>query len=320
MMSESMPRPNVRRVLIIDDSAAYRRLLESLLCAENIELVEAGDGISGLASVRQEPPDLILLDVNMPGWSGFETIRRLKDDTRTRAIPVIFMSSSCSTADKARGLDLGAVDFVDKPFDPVELRARVRVALRNKYLQDLLEQRANLDGLTGLGNRMALEERLTAEWSLCQRMGRPLSLLLADLDRFKSINDQHGHSAGDEILRRVAMALRNSVRACDFVARYGGEEFVVIAPDCGADGALSLAERFKDEVATLRVVFNERVVPVTTSVGVACAGDLALTVPSEILSQADRALYQAKAAGRNSVRAWDWPREWQRQPPLAITG
>jgi diguanylate cyclase (GGDEF)-like protein len=305
MQSDLPTLEMTRRVIVIDDSSSCRTLVRAQLSTENIELSEASDGASGLALARDEQPDLILLDLTLPGWDGFETLRRLKDDPATRSIPVIFLSGNADTTEKAMGLDLGAVDFVSKPFDPLELRARVRAALRTKYLQDLLEQRAHLDGLTGLGNRHALQERLTAEWSLCRRRMSPIAVLIADLDHFKRINDSHGHPAGDEILRHTARVLRATVRVGDFVARYGGEEFVVVAPDCDIQGAVGMAERFRAEVAVIEVNSYKARITVTASVGVAAALDLGSAGPGEILAQADKALYQAKAAGRNAVWMWD---------------
>src|SRR4051794_4226277 len=151
---------------------------------------------------------------------------------------------------------MGAVDFISKPFDAVELLARVGSALRTKALLDLLEQRAHLDGLTELGNRFALRERLPNEWLACRHRECPMSLFIADLDHFKKINDKFGHSAGDEVLRLAARTLRRAVREGDFVARYGGEEFVVVAPNCDLEGAINLAERFRGDMADLKVCFR----------------------------------------------------------------
>jgi diguanylate cyclase (GGDEF)-like protein len=294
-----------RRVLVIDDSEFVRRMLRIHLLPENIEFFEAADGFTGFSTARRLKPDLILLDLRLPGWDGFETIRRIKDDPITKSIPVIFLSAATDTAEKAKGLDLGAVDFVTKPFDPIELRARVRVALRTKYLQDLLEQRAHLDGLTGLGNRHALEERLEGEWKKCRQNGCPLSVLIADLDHFKKINDEYGHAAGDEILRKIASAFRSTVRGTDFVARYGGEEFVVLAPDCPLEGAVGLAERFRAETANQTVVINKHTrISVTVSVGISSTFDPYAVPAQEVLKRADQALYESKARGRNTVTAW----------------
>ncbi len=299
------PADLTRRVLVIDDSSFDRRVVRARLRRENVELLEAHDGLEGLKSARESLPDLILLDLLMTGWDGFETVRQLKEDPATKSIPVIFLSACSSTAEKARGLDLGAVDFVTKPFDPIELLARVRAALRTKFLQDLLEQRAHLDGLTGLGNRHALRERLAVEWETCGARGRPLSLLIADLDHFKRVNDAFGHNAGDEALCRAAMVLRQSVRAGDFVARYGGEEFVVVAPDCNLEGARVIAERFRSELCDHAVAVHGHRIALTTSVGVAWADPGAIEGPPTLLEYADRSLYCAKESGRNAVWVWD---------------
>ena len=221
-----------RRVLLIEDSSFARLWLRTQLSADGLVIEEAADGLTGLEACLSNPPDLILLDLNLPLYNGFEILRRLKEDRRTMGIPVIVVSSASKPMDKALGLDLGAVDFISKPYDPLELRARIRVAFRTRRLQELLEQRAHLDGLTGLSNRIALDDRLGAEWAIRQRHGGSLAIWMVDLDHFKRINDTYGHSAGDDVLRRTAMALRGTIRATDLAARYGGEEFVVVAPFC----------------------------------------------------------------------------------------
>ncbi len=293
-----------RRILVVDGSASSRRTVRIHLEADSVVVFEAPDGFQAIAVAQVEQPDLILLNTSLPVSDGFETIKRFKEDSQTRAIPVIFLSKVSATSVKAKGLDLGAVDFITQPFDPVELRARVRAAIRTKSLQDLLAQRAYLDGLTGLGNRLALEERLLADWSLCRRRGTSLAVLIADLDRFKAVNDRHGHPAGDTILQGTARALRESVRVGDFVARYGGEEFVVVAPDCDIEGAVTIAERFRLAVAALRDPFLPEKITITTSVG-ACSCALLDGSPELLLHRADSALYHAKAAGRDAVWAYD---------------
>lgn len=300
MAHDALP-PTSQRILVIDGAGIGSLAIGFPTTTERIELFEASDGPTGLAAAVVRQPSLILLDLHLHGWDGFETLRRLQDHPRTRTIPVILISGSASTRDKARGLDEGAVDFILKPLDPIELRARIRAALRNKYLQDLLEQRAHLDGLTGLGNRHALGERLLAEWEVSRRRMAPLSLLISDLDHFKSINDTYGHAAGDDILCRTAELLRQIARAGDFVARYGGEEFVILAPDCDLDGGVQLAERFRREISGLDLGQEGKRLVLTTSVGVACSTHPFLRGPDEILSCADRALYEAKASGRNRV-------------------
>lgn len=290
------------RVLLIEDSEFDRIWLRSYIAEEGLEVIEARDGLSGLDLCRADPPDLILLDLALPFCDGFEILRRLKEDRRTGSIPVIVVSAVSETSAKTRGLDLGAVDYITKPFDQMELRARVRVALRTKRMQDVLEQRAHVDGLTGLANRLCMEERLTTEWGLCQRHGGSLALWIADLDHFKLVNDTHGHTAGDEVLRRTAAILRSSVRSTDMTARYGGEEFVVIAPHCDLAGAFKTAERFRDHLAASPTLTpSGQAINVTISIGIASFPEDPVRSPIELIDRADKALYQAKAMGRNMV-------------------
>jgi diguanylate cyclase (GGDEF)-like protein len=304
------PEP-LPKVLVVEDNELERLLIRQRLRLDRVELLEAAAGLSAIEIARSALPDLILLDLGLPDLSGFEVIHLLKEDPATRSIPVIFVSATGSVEAKVRALDLGAIDFVTKPFDPAELRARLRVAFRLKFQQDLLEKRAHLDALTGLANRLAMRERLEAEWSACRRRGTPLSILIVDVDHFKRINDRFGHAAGDEALRRVSEALRAVARGSDLVARFGGEEFVLIAPDCDFPGALGLAERAREQVEALLLAFDAVSHALTASVGVAtAAAELSPDLtgpecPDDLLGLADRALYEAKASGRNAVWTWD---------------
>ena len=289
------------------------RILES----EPIQVLQAKDGPEGLVRARRSRPDLILLDRDLSGWDGFETFRQLYDELITRPIPVIFFSSNDSVADKAKGLDLGAVDFMVKSAEPEEFRARVKAALRAKTYRDLLERRAHLDGLTGLGNRHALGERLDADWDLARRRGTPLSVLIADLDYFKLVNDRLGHENGDLLLQATAKSLQESFRAGDFLARHGGDEFIVVAHDCGLSGALNMGERFRRALASTNTLGPLNQPETTVSVGVATteSGD---DGPAAILRRADAALYYAKASGRDSVWACDQGRMKTIQPDFQL--
>ncbi len=294
-----------QRVLVIENSHQDRMMLRHWLTAERIDMHEAADIITGLSACAKVHPNLILLQLRLPTYDGFEVIKRLKDDPRTLSIPVIFLASAATTSEKAKGIDMGAVDFVSKPLDPVELMARVQSALRTKAYLDLLEQRAHIDGLTELSNRHALKDRLPHLWDACLRKGSPLAAMIVDLDHFKRINDRYGHAAGDEVLRQAAAILRQTARESDFVARYGGEEFVVLAPHCDLDNALALAERIRSSIANLKIPFRTSKIELTGSVGVAMAFDPSQKTPVEFVDQADRALYRAKAAGRDTVWMWD---------------
>ena len=290
------------KILLVDDSGIQRRWLRRQLESERVEIIEAADGLEGLKICLENPPDLILLDLNMPFFDGFEILRRLKDDRRTFSIPVIVVSGASETSDKTRGLDLGAIDYVTKPYDVVELKARIRVGLRTKRMQDLLEERAHVDGLTGLFNRHALEDRLANEWGMHRRHGGALAVWVADLDHFKSVNDTYGHPAGDEVLRRTSEIIRASVRTTDMAARYGGEEFVVIAPHCGLAGVLKTADRFRERLANTSIIMEGACINVTVSIGVAAWPEDAASSAADLLAVADRALYLAKDSGRNTVR------------------
>ena len=294
-----------RRVLLVENTPSDRQLLRTWLNAEAIETYEAVDIITALSNCQKYQPNLVLLQLRLNTWDGYEVIKRLKEDPKTRSIPVIFIATSALTHEKARGIDMGAVDFVSKPFDAVELLARVNSALRTKALLDLLEQRAHLDGLTELGNRFALQDMLPMEFAAHRERGTPLSLIISDLDHFKKVNDHYGHAAGDEILRRMGMILRNSVRPCDFIARYGGEEFVVLCPDCDLSTALKTAELIRERVEDLKVMFRSSLVKVTSSLGVATIDPPHAAESQELLERADQALYRAKGGGRNAVWYWD---------------
>jgi diguanylate cyclase (GGDEF)-like protein len=286
-----------QHVLIVDDSPAIHALLTARLKDEPVVLHFAGAGDEGLAKAQTIVPDLILLDVDMPDPNGFEVCRRLKLNETLHSIPVIFLTGAGSTEEKIRGLELGAIDYVTKPFDPAELRARVRAALRMKFMIDLLAKKAQIDALTGLWNRRYFDQRLDAEISLANRARRPLAVIMLDLDHFKSINDQYGHPMGDEVLRRIGHLLVESVRTEDVVCRYGGEEFAIIVPNA-AGGVGELPERLRKRIESENFVFAGTPSKVTASIGVAsCAGKVELS----IVQAADTALYRAKQGGRNRV-------------------
>jgi len=287
------------KVLIVDDSKHALAIAKARLAKEELEIVCADSGQAGLAAARRERPDLILLDVDMPGISGFEVCRQLKGDIDLGMIPVIFLTASSSTEDRVRGLDLGATDYVTKPFDAFELRARVRAALRTKRLQDMLVKYASVDPLTELPNRRALTERLDSEWHKVQRHGGSLAFIMADIDLFKGINDAYGHQLGDRLLHQIARVISDQCRGSDFSARYGGEEFAVLVPDENAEGASDLAERCRREIAAITLKAGPDTVRVTASFGV--ADSEGLESPEALIRSADRALYGAKRAGRNRV-------------------
>jgi diguanylate cyclase (GGDEF)-like protein len=290
-----------KRVLIIDDSVVIQRLVQARLQADGFEVVTCGDGAEAVDLAKETAPDVILLDIDMPSVNGFDACRNLKEDAETSKIPIIFLTAQTKTEDKVRGLDIGAVDYVTKPFDPVELRARVRSAYRTKYLMDLLEKKAQIDGLTGLYNRAFFDARIKEEMERARRYENPLAIVLFDVDRFKMCNDTYGHSFGDVVLAEVADTARTVARSTDLVARYGGEEFVVIATEQDLEGARAVAERLREGVADLELTHNGARVPVTASFGVSSTVEIGYDDVQALVDAADRALYAAKEGGRNRV-------------------
>ena len=210
--------PTIPKLLVIDDSELIHRLLRVRLQHERIEIHCALTATEGLRLAKELQPEVILLDIEMEEMDGFQVLDRLKADPETQQIAVIFISATGDTMDRVRGLDFGAVDFISKPFEVVELKARVRSALRMQHLFKMLEQKAQIDGLSGLWNRRYFEQRLAQEVSEAVRHKQPLSLLMCDVDRFKRINDQFGHPFGDSVIERVAQIL-SSGRTSDIACR-----------------------------------------------------------------------------------------------------
>lgn len=289
------------KILIIDDSAADRALAEFHLAEEDYEIVVADGGSAGLEAAAFEKPDLILLDLRMPDMTGFEVCRRLQDNEASSMIPVIFLSGTCDVSDKIRGLDFGAVDFVSKPFDAFELKARVRAALRTKRLQNVLRDRALIDPLTELYNRRGFDDRLEQEWARSARYGSVLALVMMDIDNFKKVNDLFGHLAGDSVLRQVARRLADTCRQSDAPFRYGGEEFAFIIPQSSAASAEDLAQRLRLAICDKPFTVAGGDLDLTASFGV--AGNEGMADRDRLITAADAALYMAKAAGKNCVRS-----------------
>jgi diguanylate cyclase (GGDEF)-like protein len=315
-------------VLIADDDAALVKLVRTSLARQGYTFLEANNGNEALTLVRQEKPDLLLLDVEMPDLGGVEVCRIVKANPGEGGfgfVPIILMTAR--RGGKVEGLELGADDYLIKPFDMLELSARVKSMLRLKVLQDALvdrnkeldrvnreleHKRAELlelsrtDGLTGLYNRRHFEERLEAEFSRAQRYRAPLSCLLLDIDHFKKVNDTHGHPVGDLVLREVAQVARRMLRDVDVIARYGGEELIALLPETGQEDAAQVAERIRASVAALRLTGQAQAgapVRVTCSIGLATYPAEAIDSGEALVQVADQCLYSAKNGGRNQVRA-----------------
>jgi two-component system, cell cycle response regulator len=285
-------------VLVIDDSPDVHRLLKARLRQEAVDLLHAENGPAGIKLATETSPVVILLDLDMPEMDGFEVLRALKDNPKTLEVPVIILSGLQSPQEKVTAFDLGAVDYITKPFDLTELRVRVRSALRMYRLLQMLSQRAQIDGLTGLWNRAYFQTRWSEEVSRSSRHNRPLSVAMFDADHFKSINDTYGHPAGDSVLQGIGKVLQREARTSDICARYGGEEFVVIMPDTAPNDAKVFCERVRTAIEAVAWPRHpER--KVTCSIGIAGAAESVLLTPEQWIELADRNLYAAKKGGRN---------------------
>ena len=287
-------------LLVVDDQPINIQALYRIFAPDHRVLM-ATSGAKALALCREDPPDLVLLDVEMPELDGYEVCARLKADEATRNIPVIFVTSHTDADEETKGLELGATDFIAKPVNPAVVRARVKTHLTLKAQSDLLRQMVFLDGLTGVANRRCFDERLDVEWRRAARNALPLALLMLDVDHFKRFNDCYGHQMGDECLRQVAVAIKGSlVRPGDMVARYGGEEFACILPATDFEGALAVGAGIEQAVRGLQIPHAQSDVSdvVTLSIGVSMGLPERDGDPARLLALADAQLYRAKHGGR----------------------
>ena len=291
-------------VLVIDDDSRIGGLVEFHLEGVVGEVQFAETGETGISVATSTQPDLILLDIDMPGIDGFEVGRQLKHDVTTRDIPIIFLTGETETHRIAHALDSGATDYVTKPFEVIDLQARVRAALRTKRLVDMLRIQARLDPLTGLSNRGVLDDALAAQVAEQARHAPNFAFCLLDLDHFKAVNDSYGHAAGDEVLREVAQALKVNARPYDVVCRFGGEEFALLLRNSTGAGAKEAVGRMLQDIRQLKIAFGESRLSITASAGLVMVEtcDESLT-PERLLIAADHALYAAKESGRDQLVA-----------------
>jgi len=291
------PRP---RLLVVDDDADIREAL--LLTLEpDYDVRTAPDGRAALEIARVDPPDLVLMDLFMPRLDGLQALERLRADPATENIPVIFLSARADDAVKAKTLDLGAADYLQKPFSDRELRARLEKTLRLTRTQTALRELAQTDPLTGLANLRAFRERLEAEGKRARRYRTPLTCVMADMDHLKPVNDQLGHAAGDRAIAAVAAVIRAELRETDFGARYGGDEFVVLLPHTTAEEGRVFAERACARLRATPLEISGRRIPLGASFGVACLSGEDDLPADTVVRAADVALYRAKRAGRGRV-------------------
>jgi diguanylate cyclase (GGDEF)-like protein len=317
-----MERKNKGRILVVDDHEDNIELLRARLEARGYEVEGASDGQAALDAVQRICPDLILLDVMMPKMDGMEVVRRLKAKSEANElpfIPVIMQTALDSTENKVEGLDAGADDYITKPINFAELEARVNSLLRIKALQSALSARERelselndqlkrislTDGLTQIENRRSLNERLHEMWNHSVRLHEPISLVMCDIDKFKSVNDDYGHQAGDAVLKEFAQLLKNEAREIDRVGRYGGEEFLLILPGTVLDAAVTFAERLREKVERHTFSYEGGTLCRTMSCGVASSPHPRVKDEEALLRAADNSLYVAKETGRNRVVRFD---------------
>ncbi len=302
-------------LLLIDDSAVQSTQITGTLERLGYSVRHAASGVEGLKLAREKVPDLILLDVVMEDIDGFAVCRWLKVNSDTRDVPVIMLTVRTSLSDRVTGLNIGADDYLAKPFDDEELEARIFAALRvkasqselrlrNQQLEAMLhsvEAMAITDSLTGLFNRRRFADVLKREFAVTRRYRNTLSCLVIDLDHFKQINDRFGHDAGDQVLKEAARRISSSLREVDLAARYGGEEFAVLLPHTSKTDARIVAERLLSNLRKQEFKFGNEIVRITASVGCAGNSDVASGAAEDLVKAADVALYEAKNGGRNRV-------------------
>ena len=310
-----------RGVLIVDDDACFRIMLKGVLEKESLfeSYYEACDGLEAIELIKSGAAvDLVLMDLMMPRAGGIEVINWARGEDAYSELPIMVLSVESRSDMKAKGLDVGANDYVVKPFDTVELVARVKLLLRRKEVQDELRRKnielmrlneklrrlAVTDDLTKLSNRSHFHDSLAREMRRCHRYGIPLALMLIDLDNFKRVNDTYGHQAGDQVLREVAKAFKAALRESDCVARYGGEEFIMFLAHTDLDGAWVPAERVRKAIEGMVFTFDGGTYRTTASIGIVALKPDPPDGREELIRKVDLALYQAKMSGKNKVVAY----------------
>lgn len=292
-------------ILIVDDTLKNLQLLGNVLRKENYKICIATNGLQAIALAMENQPDLILLDVMMPELDGFETCKKLKQLEKTREIPIIFLTAKNEMEDIIKGFQVGAVDYILKPFNIFELKARVKTHVELKISKDLLREAnailqklAVTDGLTGLLNHRAITDLLAKVFEESNRYNQVFSIAMVDIDNFKKINDEFGHPFGDEVLIKVASVIEGNLRKTDSVGRYGGEEFLIIFKHARLDDASKSMERVREKIENLK--WQNENIKVTISAGL-CEKQPNDNV-STIVARADELLYKAKKAGKNKIK------------------
>jgi diguanylate cyclase (GGDEF)-like protein len=292
-------------VLVIEDHPDQRDLLAIVLKREGYQVITAANGLEALEKLENENVQIALSDIMMPKMDGFELIKRIRANPALKSIYLILITARIQEGDRVRGLDLGADDYITKPFSFSELLARVRVGTRVVQYQQHLEYQSQIDSLTGLFNRRAFEKKIHEEFERSKRYHNPLSVLIFDLDNFKNINDTYGHHGGDTALVKISETLREMTRQSDFSARFGGEEFVMILPETDQDNAFQVANKIHGAVRSSSFGTTNRPFALTVSIGVSSSSTRAYSTWREMLDDADKAMYLAKNTGKDRVEIWE---------------
>ncbi|HPS53977.1 MAG TPA: diguanylate cyclase [Sedimentisphaerales bacterium] len=296
-----MENKKTRKILVIEDSQTDLFLLQKHLSKMGFDVLLANNAQEGIYSAINERPDIILLDVMLPDIDGFEVCDKLKSNSKTSEIPVIFISSNDQACNKATGINAGAVDYITKPFDPSELKARIESVLRTIVLEEKILLLANTDELTGLNNRRRFFDILGREMLSARMNGKSMYMMMLDIDHFKNINDTYGHLTGDIILRQLGKILKENTYPLDVIGRYGGEEFTILMPDTSHSAAIKAAEKLRKIIDGYYWDIGEKCISVSISIGIASVDSYD---SHELIKRADDALYKAKAQGRNCIVCW----------------
>ena len=294
---------NKQKVLIIDDEKTNLKILSGIL-KDEVEVILAKDGETGFCKAKELLPDLILLDVIMPKLTGFEVIEKLKNEASTSNIPVIFVTGQLGVQQEEKGLELGACDYIQKPFHVEILKARVRLHLRMAKQRDLLEKLANIDPLTSVANRRLYDQTFDSLWGKAIKQRQIFSLVVIDIDDFKKYNDFFGHAAGDRALEKVASAIAENLSSSnDFLARYGGEEFVALLPNTLACDAIKNMNTCLEAVANLKINHDPSAEHefLTISLGGVSYLPIVESCQDTLFKIADDMLFKAKSNGKNQV-------------------
>ncbi len=313
METATVPEDHQPSVLVVDDNARNLQVLGNILKTSGFRVGLAMDAERAFRFTGKIKPDLVLLDVMMPDMDGYQVCGKLKADPGTREIPVIFISALNEAEDKVRGFEAGGVDYITKPFHQEEVLARIRTHIELKRTREQLkaafeelqrvnarlESAARTDTLTRISNRRDITEKMAYESARSVRNGRPFSLILADIDDFKRINDSYGHDCGDQVLVHVARTIRSRLRKQDVLARWGGEEFLMLLPETGATGAGSVAEAIQGELRDHRFEHDGRPLSVSMTYGISVFSPE--NSVEQCIKLADEALYQGKGAGKDRI-------------------